>query len=62
MSVESVRPQVDTKEAPTATVYECVVCNKIKEVQPGKKVGIYLKETLGTKNGFICPDCEAAKK
>ncbi len=42
--------------------YECVVCQQMKEAVPGKKIGIYLKETLGTRNGFICPDCEATRK
>ncbi len=50
------------KEKPAATIYECVVCNEIKEAEAGKKVAIYLKETLGTRNGFICPECEANRK
>ena len=48
-----------TKEKEPVTIYQCVKCNKMKEVEPGKKVGIYLKETIGVKNGFICPECES---
>jgi hypothetical protein len=60
-----VRLKVATKEKstpPAATVYQCVVCKSMKQVEEGKKVGIYLKETLGTANGFICPQCEAIRK
>lgn len=52
----------NNEEEQLTTLYECVVCNKVKETIPGKKLAIYMKETLGARTGFMCPDCEKKNK
>lgn len=49
-------------DSPDQASYECCICHKMIELYSGQRIKVYISETIGAAQGFICPECDALKK